>query len=207
MKDNTFTRLPIEVMRWFDDANEWALTDYMYYRSNLRGWKFNLTIIQKETTLKQRKTILRVLNRLVQKGWVTKTSIGELGKHHYDFDKHTFSKWLTLVSNDTVQPPNGSEVKKVPNDTSFWCQTTPELVSNDTVQQVQQVQVQKVQVQKVQVQKVQLNSTPVVRCQMTPEGQSMKDKPEQWNGELDETFNKRMAVWMTQKKVGQQWNS
>jgi len=138
MKDNKFTRLPIQVGSLFNNAHEWSLIDYLYYRSNIDGFIINISDLQKNTPIKSNKTVLRILNRLAKRGWIIITPIGTSGKHHkYSFNKSVFNEWLDKVSNDTSLGKFSNEnCEKVSNDTSAKCQTTPNKVSNDTVQQI-----------------------------------------------------------------------
>ena len=133
--------LPMSLMKHFDCTLEWTLMQIMWYKSNLKGFTFNLTNLSNDSCIKSRKSVHRVLNRLVKKGWITKAAIGTKGQHHkYSLNRTAFQEWACTVSNDSiseeavVQSQMTPDSPKVSNDSIKRSQMTPDSMSNDSVQ-------------------------------------------------------------------------
>ena len=98
-----WTRLDIHAAKYFTDAHEWCLVDFLYFRANGSGsWICRLRHIRENTPLKRDATILATLTRLVAKGLVvketTRKSKAESDKKHrhkYTFYKDALDKWLS----------------------------------------------------------------------------------------------------------------
>jgi hypothetical protein len=96
--------LPMKLMKYFNDAHEWCLMETIWFKSNLNGIILNLSDLNNSSPIKSRPTLLRVLSRLVQKGWITKTPLKENRKHNkYALNRDAFLKWVKEVSNETSE--------------------------------------------------------------------------------------------------------
>jgi hypothetical protein len=87
--------LPMEFKKYFDDAQEWDVMETIWFKSNLEGYILNLSTLNIDTTIKNRGTLLKVLDRLVKKQWINKTPLGESGKHNkYSLNREVFMNWM-----------------------------------------------------------------------------------------------------------------
>lgn len=92
----------MELMGHFNDCFEWTLLEQIWFLSNLDGFELNITILTERTPIKRRDTVIKGLNRLVLKGWIKKTPMGQSGKHNkYSFNRESFIDWAEKVLNRT----------------------------------------------------------------------------------------------------------
>jgi hypothetical protein len=110
---NPNKRLLIQTGELFRSPHEWAIIDFVYWKSNTqknRRWTCRLQFIQENTPVKRIGTILEVLNRLCERGvGFSKMPFGKpqprrygKGREHvevrqsfqYVFDAKAFDAWL-----------------------------------------------------------------------------------------------------------------
>ena len=116
-------RLPLQTMALFDSPHEWCLIDFLYFRSNLKqDFICRLSTIRKNTPLKVQETIIATLNRMVVKGWVTKSTHPlNYRKNKYIFNRAAFDEWLATASgqNSEQLALNGAKVSGSISDQSL----------------------------------------------------------------------------------------
>jgi predicted transcriptional regulator len=86
----------------------------LWFKSNHND-EINLNYLNATTPIKSRGTLLRVINRLVEREWIIKSAIKH--GHKYTLDKEAFRQWMTA---------------QVSNETRDRSQTRPEQVLNET---------------------------------------------------------------------------
>jgi predicted transcriptional regulator len=79
--------LPMEIMSKFNCCLEWAIMERLWFKSNHND-EINLNYLNATTPIKSRGTLLRVINRLVEREWIIKSAIKH--GHKYTLDKEAF---------------------------------------------------------------------------------------------------------------------
>lgn len=136
---NKFTQISNIILNDKDlSLEEKGLFCYLFSKPN--GWEFHYNVMRKELKEKSDKTIRKVLNRLVEKGYIIKTQInnpnGQFGGIDIEFTDKSFS--ITEGKNtDTPNLPFGKNTDSVnlpPNNTNISNNTnTTNNTNNDIV--------------------------------------------------------------------------
>jgi hypothetical protein len=122
-------RLLIQTGRFFDCPYEWAITDFVYWKSNTqddRQWTCRMKPIQQYTPVKRIETITNVLDRLCERGLgFSKIPFGKpqrrrcgdgltaepVQSYQYIFDAKRFDEWL---KSQPTKPPIRKRIDPYP---------------------------------------------------------------------------------------------
>jgi len=122
-KEHNFKTLPLVLMKHFTNANEWVMMETIWFKSNLPDWEFNITDLMKDTCIKSRGNIHRILQLFVERNWMIKTPELHANHNKYTINRDGFLDWIAKMENPScsIREQQSTEVVLLGNNHTQSC--------------------------------------------------------------------------------------